>query len=86
MQYLLPTIFLLVSTFFQSILLYQSSLVLTLVSIDMLELRRVSCSGCPVTEVVWETNGVEEISEGKPAPVADKVPVPPAVSKVPAER
>ncbi|KAG0559817.1 hypothetical protein KC19_10G131500 [Ceratodon purpureus] len=47
---------------------------------------RINESGKEVTEVVWETNGVEEISEGKPAPVADKVPVPPAVSKVPAER
>lgn len=37
-----------------------------------------------MTEVVWETDGVEEIPEVKP--VADKVSAPPVSSKVPAER
>lgn len=37
----------------------------------------VSCSDCSVTEVVWETDGVEEIPEGKPALVPGKVSAPP---------
>jgi hypothetical protein len=39
-----------------------------------------------VTEVVWETDGVEEIPEVKPALMADKVSAPPVAPKVPAER
>lgn len=39
-----------------------------------------------MTEVVWEVDGVEEIPEGKPSLVPDKVPAPPVASKMPAER
>lgn len=39
-----------------------------------------------MTEVVWETDGMEEIPEGKPVLVPDKAPTPPVTSKMPAER
>lgn len=46
----------------------------------------MSCYNCSVTEVVWETDGVEDVPEAKPAPVPDKVPAPLVASKVAAER
>lgn len=40
-----------------------------------------------MTEVVWETDGVEELPEVKPVLFPDKVPAaPPVASKTPAER
>ena len=39
-----------------------------------------------MTEVVWETDGVEEIPERKPALAPEKASAPPVASKMPAER
>lgn len=47
---------------------------------------RIDNRGREVTEVVWETDGVEDVPEAKPAPVPDKVPAPLVASKVAAER